>query len=36
MEDIGNYVNLLMQKIVAYLPNIIGAILAVIHWTLVD
>ncbi|MDN6310501.1 MAG: mechanosensitive ion channel family protein [Psychroflexus halocasei] len=30
MEDIGNYVNLLMQKIVAYLPNIIGAILAVI------
>lgn len=30
MEDIGNYVNLLLEKIVAYLPNIIGAILAVI------
>lgn len=30
MEDIENYVNLLLEKIVAYLPNIIGAILAVI------
>ncbi|MGO2103162.1 MAG: mechanosensitive ion channel family protein [Psychroflexus halocasei] len=30
MEDIENYANLLLEKIVAYLPNIIGAILAVI------
>lgn len=30
MEDIGNYADLLIEKIIAYLPNIIGAILAII------